>query len=310
MIPYTTNFLAPSTGDPTANARPRVLFAVYEASRPNAALRRALSLSRLLDADLFVLCVLGGQTAVYPLFPELNVVDAVRGVERTLRCQRDARGWVDRVLGEQLPADRLELKVGSFVDEVARHAEELGAGLIVMGPHDGHFGSMVTRLVQLASIPVLVARPSIGGHAIVAGTDMTDDKFPVLRLAATLAAQFDAPLVAVHNDGSSDTSGDWLTWGSSVRSDADVSDAARRLTSACLELGVESEAVVSNEVTAVRALLREARRRDADMVVVGAHRHSWFERLLGGGVAARVVDGASRSVLVTPFAVHTSTVSN
>lgn len=301
MTRPTTNLLPPNEAR-HESGRPRILFAVYEANRPGNALRRALTLARALDAELFVLCVVGGHTAVHPLFPEQNMFDAVRDVERTLRCQRDARAWVERVLGEDLPAERLELRIGAFVGETARHAEELGAALIVIGPHDGPFGSMVTRLAQISSTPVLVARPSIGGPAIVAGTDMSDDGFPVLRLAATFASQLDAPLVAVHNEDSTGAGGGWLTWGSSVRSDADVSDAARRLSLACVRLGVASEAVVSNEVTAVRALLREARRRDADMVVVGAHRHSWFERLLGGGVAARVIDGASRSVLVAPFA--------
>ncbi|MEO8181498.1 MAG: universal stress protein [Deltaproteobacteria bacterium] len=74
-----------------------------------------------------------------------------------------------------------------------------------------------------------------------------------------------------------------------------------RLRKACRQLPVPAQAVVRDEVSLADAILDEARVHDADLVVLGAQRRSWLERLFDGGVATRVVNRAQRSVLVTPM---------
>ncbi len=55
------------------------------------------------------------------------------------------------------------------------------------------------------------------------------------------------------------------------------------------------------------AVLLAPRLRRADIVVVGTHDYrSWWERVLSGSVASRVVGRAAQSVLVTPIAVARS----
>ena len=59
--------------------------------------------------------------------------------------------------------------------------------------------------------------------------------------------------------------------------------------------------IVRKEFNPVEAILQEARVQDADLVVVGTRSKSWLARVLTGSVAARVVNRANRSVLVTPL---------
>jgi nucleotide-binding universal stress UspA family protein len=58
---------------------------------------------------------------------------------------------------------------------------------------------------------------------------------------------------------------------------------------------------VRSEDNPVDAILNEARKRDADFVVVGARRRSWYDWPLFGSVASRVVNRGERSVLVLPL---------
>ncbi|HEX5658601.1 MAG TPA: universal stress protein, partial [Polyangiales bacterium] len=67
------------------------------------------------------------------------------------------------------------------------------------------------------------------------------------------------------------------------------------------ELQLDESGVVSEDNDAARAILQEARARNADLVVVGLRRRSWLDRLLSPSVASAVVRGARRSVLVTPL---------
>ena len=50
------------------------------------------------------------------------------------------------------------------------------------------------------------------------------------------------------------------------------------------------------------AISIEARAQGADLIVVGARRRNWLQRVLREGVAAQVVEQAQCSVLVAPVA--------
>ncbi|MBK8259309.1 MAG: universal stress protein [Polyangiaceae bacterium] len=50
-----------------------------------------------------------------------------------------------------------------------------------------------------------------------------------------------------------------------------------------------------------RRVLGEAREHNADLVVVGTRKRTWFDRLVAGSVAEQIVNRAKRSVLVTPL---------
>jgi nucleotide-binding universal stress UspA family protein len=50
----------------------------------------------------------------------------------------------------------------------------------------------------------------------------------------------------------------------------------------------------------IEAVVRVAQEIDADVIVVGAHRQTWFGRLLGGSVAEAILRAATCAVLAVP----------
>ena len=289
----------PASSPRLASARSRILFVLFDTGRPTASLQRAFALSRVLDADLHVLRVLPETAHVHPLFPQCHIMDAVRSVERTLKAMRTTQEWVSEVLGDaEVAGCRVEVRNGAFLEQAAANAAEIGADLIVVPPREGRFGAMVTTLVRVSHVPVLVARAATSDEAIIAATNLEDAEYPVLRKAADLAAHLDARLVAVHNM----TPASFGLRSAVTRPGEDAAETRRRrLARATKRLSVDTEAVMARLEDPVDAILREARDRDADMVVVGSHHRSWFDRLVSNDVATQVVNRARRSVLVTPL---------
>ncbi|MBL8919113.1 MAG: universal stress protein [Myxococcaceae bacterium] len=141
----------------------RLLLALRGADLPTQSLERALAISRLLDAELYVLRVESTRTSSFPLFPQLNSLAALQVVAHGIEVLEATRRWLAAVGGaSQVTA--LETREGDFVVEVAARALELGIELIVVPPQEGHFGASVTELARTARAPVLVARPPGAGE--------------------------------------------------------------------------------------------------------------------------------------------------
>jgi nucleotide-binding universal stress UspA family protein len=62
-----------------------------------------------------------------------------------------------------------------------------------------------------------------------------------------------------------------------------------------------ADIVIADELDAVDAILQQAHRQNADLIVVGTRSHSWLSRTLIGSVSTELVDRAIRSVLITPL---------
>jgi len=267
-----------------------VLFTVLGDERPTSSLLRAVAIAHVLDADLHVFRVLPPTSRVNALFPQHNVVDAVYAVEQTLHAHRATKEWLSACLPDGDPAiDDFVIAHGDFIARVAQQAAELQPALIVVPSRKGETGNGVTALARASGVPVLVAREATKEGTIVAATDLEWKGYPVLSRAATLGAQLDAPVVAIHNLKPATTSL------------GNEKGALVPLQAAAGTLPVDTRAVVRSEVNAVDAILEEARVHNADMVVVGTRERTWFARFFRGNVAAQVVNRAKRSVLVVPL---------
>jgi nucleotide-binding universal stress UspA family protein len=187
------------------------------------------------------------------------------------------------------------------VSQVVSHALAVNAQLIVV-PTRRHSGSIVTRLAHAAQLPVLVAKPATGHPIIVAATDLQGASYPLLRTTAELGEQLRAPVVAFHNVTPVSMMLNPLCSLPITPSRDDGAIAARkaRLSLASEHLHLSGQSVAC-DLDPVEAILREARTRGADLVVVGTRPRSWFGRVLGASTAVRVVDRARRSVLVAPL---------
>jgi nucleotide-binding universal stress UspA family protein len=101
---------------------------------------------------------------------------------------------------------RTEIRVGRPYEQMTRLAQELRAGLIVIGPHGDRphtskfLGSTAERIVRASPVPVLVATTPRDGapRRLLVPVDDTEVTGAVLDSARALAARFDAEITLLH----------------------------------------------------------------------------------------------------------------
>lgn len=285
----------------------RILLALIANECSWATLWRAQSLSALLEAELHVVRVVSPLPRTQRPLSKVESKDVLAALTQMLEARRATRTWLTGALGAALPKGRLKLRGGEFVEQVAKRARELNAALIVVAPGAERAGKRVTHLARSADIPVLVAREATAREAVVAATDLSESSAAVLQSAAALCQRLDAPLVAVHNLTPVPLpAGPEAALQISLPLHRGIEQQRRRsLVEAARTLQVNAEAVLTRELDPAQAILKEARTRDADLIVVGTRPRRWLERLVRGGVSEQVVSQARRSVLVTPLACET-----
>lgn len=297
-----TNDVGTHTGRAKTRQVPPILLALFEAGHPTACLKRAVKLARMLGAQLRVLRVLEASYTT-PLFP--LVTDRFTEVKRSLEAQRTTRGWLGEVLHDDIAGDDLAVRSGTFVEQVAIYASEIGAELIVVSPSYAALGGTVTSLAHAANTPVLVACAATTSQAIVAATDLEDADDRVIWVAAELGHKLGAPVIAMHNvnpmSAPEATSSDAQWPVTVVATGSATTERMRRLSHASARLHIDTVTLVASQHSPVDAILQAAHARDADIVVVGTHVKSWLGRVLNSSIAAQLVDRARRSVLVTPL---------
>jgi nucleotide-binding universal stress UspA family protein len=277
-----------------------VLLALTDGDHPTAALTQSAALARSLQAALHVIQVLPREYNFLDFEPQLDVVQATRRVERCLAAARGTKTWCDEVLPEPLSAKHLRIRIGDFMDEACARAAELDAALIILAPSTGQLGAAATALATLSSRPVLVARTFGARAALLAATDLQDDKYRVIQNAAELGALIEAPVVAVHNVSCMPVA--FRTPSRSLAGDLPSS----RLTLAAQRLQSPLHIVVANEVDPVDGILDQTRAHRAQTIVVGTRPRTPLERRTQPSVAAEVVDRSDRSVLVIPLSASSS----
>jgi nucleotide-binding universal stress UspA family protein len=192
--------------------------------------------------------------------------------------------------------------MGDFSGQVIAFARRSRAKVVIVPPREGKHGDRVTALARACECPILVLRTPPGFQTLIAATDLEHQEFPVLRVAAELAARLDARVLALHNARP-------VT--SAQRPEATFSTAIRlrsgtgllreaRSNDAASDRVVMVDGLVSNRPDTVDVILRQSRANAPALVVVGTRARQGAVRPIFGGVAARVVDGCHSSVLVTP----------
>lgn len=278
----------------------RILLITSARSRSTVALRRALALSLVLEAELHLLALLPERAN--PFVPA-RLGQLPTALANACALRHDTLDWFAEVAGEPLVESRLRIRFGDAVSQVPPHAAKLDASLIVLAPYKRRAGSLAVALANASGVPVLVAREATSSEAIVAATDLADGEYPVLRRASELCRRLQTPLVAVHNVA---PLGLGVSFGmpspvASAPGERAVDGKRALLELAAERLPVDAELVIGTDVSTTDAILHQARTRDADMIVVGTRTASWFDRVVMGSVAQEVVNQAWRSVLVLPL---------
>jgi nucleotide-binding universal stress UspA family protein len=278
-----------------------ILAAVRLDETATEVLRQAVDLARHYQVKLHVCHVLHDMMSVRPLFPHLQLDNALKFAE----FEATARSMLVARVGAFIKADssdcELMIEYGTEHSAIVRSAERIGAGLIVVGhgSQERKLSGISERVVRYAHCPVLIARPAIKG-SVLAATDFSDPSMPAIEAAASEATRRAEDLTIIH-------AFDFVPY--VVATDAmmpsplpvDFSDAMRRTLQerldSCVAQVSARKSILANG-PAQNAILDSSADLPADLVVVGTHGRSGLNRLVLGSVAEAVVRGAVCSVLV------------
>ena len=197
--------------------------------------------------------------------------------------------------------------VGWPGEEIPAAAKRLGATMIVIGigrhaPVDRLFGSETAlQVLQSAEIPVLAVTADLMGvpRRALASLDFSAQSETAARVASELVAD-DGTLSLVH------VRTDWSEpVDPQIPVDLYAAGVERRFEQLERQLTLDRLAPRTVERIVrhgdpVHEILRVANAADVDLIAVGARTHSRVYRVLMGSVAAKLLRGSHRSVLVIP----------
>jgi nucleotide-binding universal stress UspA family protein len=287
-----------------AQDRPTIIVATDGSDGSNAAFTAALLMGEMQDLQVRVVSVLEPMAIPARIPQELLEsveVDTLRARElgNRVRAQIKAAG----TKAANWPA---ETRTGVPAQLIGQIAQEQDASLIITGPSKHGLlerlvgGETAARVAQLARIPLLAVSPDM--HRLPERVVIAMDLDPlhlgelsrVLRMFGPAAS-----VTCVHVKPREDFPGS-------------ESPAFARAYETAVAQSFEATENAISKVPGLRAdlvrlsgdpaeeLLRYAHYAKAELLVLGLRRHYGLRRLLGGGVALKVLRGANCSVLVVP----------
>ncbi len=279
-----------------------------------------------LPAAAYVARAMGAKVTLLHIV-ERNAPAEIHG-EMHLRGAEQAQRYLDEITALSFPEvvgvdRRVETEDATGIARrIQEYALALEVDLIVMCTH-GHSGlrhllsgSNAQQVIAYGRIPVLRVRPAkepsreFGVHRVLAPLDGKPEHEQGLRVSAQLARIFGAELQILVVVPTSRT----------LRGDSAVAaKLSPRAAAALLDMSVaEAEEYVRTSTGRVRseglsvsgyiergdaadAILRTAKRRQTDLIVVGTHRRAGVDAFWSGSVAPRVTNNSIVPVLLVPL---------
>lgn len=216
-----------------------------------------------------------------------------------------------------------EVRVGAPDEEITRVTAEYGAALVVVGSPAtrtgvwARMGTTVQRVLRRSTVPVLLAAgvPSREPSRLLVAVDDSDMTDSVLDWGASLAKRFSAETTIVHVVSVPLLAEDVLTAAGLISAQPNTvvlaplddgsaaREAERWLGERVQRLAPGSPtafSVVSGHVHPAQAIINEAARGGAELIVLGSRGAGAVPRFIFGSVAEGVLRGASCPVLVVP----------
>ena len=290
----------------------RILCPVDLSEFSQRALQYAVALGRWYGAEVTALHVrprsprplVWGEDAIVP-----SLETILEGPDADAAVQRFVADTVGNV-----PAVFVAFRDGPVVSEVVRYAADSPTDLIVMGTHgSGGFerlvlGSVTEKVLRKAPCPVLtVPRAAIDGphvtfKTIVCGVDFSNASIHALDYALSLAQEAEGRLVLAHAIENLD-----LLQEPSMYARFDVAEYMRVVEAGALErlaalIPDTARAWCQPELAighgkAYRELVRIARERHAELIVLGTHGRGALDAAIFGSTTGHVVRHAPCPVL-------------
>lgn len=286
----------------------RILVGSDLGAASDEALRQALALARAEGAELAVCHVLP-EPQLRTLFPEEHERDVQALATLEPRMSAALRAQVERLQSQPALPLTVFVEQGSAYAELVECAEEWRADLIVVGNHGRaelkhlFLGSVAEKVARHAPCTALIAREHAEGVVLVA-TDLSDPAQLALAAGAREAKRRKRRLVVVHaTDTLSRRAAPAMALLGANPTLEPPEIASQRdnflrqiIETSLKTLGAEAEVrLVSGDPA--QQILELAVSLPAELLVLGARGHGGLARVMLGGVAARMVQGAPCSVL-------------
>jgi nucleotide-binding universal stress UspA family protein len=256
--------------------------------------------------------------------PDSDALSVFESVElRTARAalesaRRETRRVAVPVRCEYVAARRFE----PFAETISRAADRFGADLAVVGSGGGPplsrwlRGSVANRLVHVAHVPVAVVRTAKRSSRrparILVATDGSQTAAKAVRFAARLTSAIPGARLVILNV--STLTADLALTGVGVvrtlglmpeleRADRRAADRILRTAAKQARLGKRASLRYyrpARRLFAAKAILEEAKRQRADVIVLGRTGRSALGDVFMGSVAQRVLTLASQPVILVP----------
>lgn len=265
-----------------------------------------------LGGKLCVMHVVPNPIRNNPLFPQLNQSNLEALLELENRAAEALAERTDKLIGRREDVEFI-VDNGMPGAVVVSRAQDLGVGLVVVGVPGGGLeqiliGSQGDRVLRFAGCAVLVARKTKAGAGdrVLAATDFSDPRLPVLRTGAALAKAFDRNVAFLHVldvlPASMGRSTKGVHFGGETVLPKEAIAEARghaqdTMHKLVREIGTDAVCVVS-EGASVDIIVEEAKTTGAGLIVIGTHGRTGLARMSLGSVAEDVVRRAPCPVLV------------
>ena len=269
-------------------------------------LRQADALARSYKVKLSICHVLPEIFSVHPLFPQLQLNDALKLSDLEAAVRDALLKRIQSVTARKPPQIEIEIEQGTVHAGILRVADNIGAGAVVVGGKVDHkglhiLGSSAEHVVRYANCPVLVARHSPAGK-ILAATDFSDLALPAVEAGAAEARRRKVDMAIIHAI-------DLLPMVSPFYGDfysatpMDLSNEMRKVwqqrLNECVHRFEAKGGGLLPDGPAAPAILSAASKLPAQLLVLGTHGRTGLSRLMAlGSVAEAVVRAAPCSVLV------------
>jgi len=287
-----------------------ILVATDLSEASDTVVRAAAALSKLAEADLHLLHVVEITALPYATASEdLAKIDHSREAALDGMDEQAERA----VPGTGSIASR-EVAIGPVHTALLQRAAEVGADLIVIGPHrlrpfgDRFLGSTADRVIRSSPIPCLLVREPmrLPLRAVMHPTDLSERSASALDVAlrwtAALGARDDgsgpaAELQVVHVVPRMYEMPDFA-----FDEEVILPEVRRAIQEAIVRVPTAAE--VSERITwgdlPADEILQSAERENVDLLVLATHGHGMVRRALLGSVASTVARAAPCPVLLVP----------
>jgi len=276
----------------------QVLVATDRSAMAKEALKRAIDVAKIKDAQLFIVHV------IEPPFIESPYLRPIDDNE----IKNDITDEIDSLNTEHKLQYNLFIEHGDVADMIIYKAKQLEADLIVVGCHgktnieSNYFGTTTLKVIQRTHLPVLVVKNGVKGmyHNMILPTDMSDSSKESVLFANTLFPQTTRKYLHAHEIFSKLSSMTYHISEDDRKSlNIEMEMAARtKLKAFVKEVGEGDMAFIHYKASINEDLLDYIIKDQADLVVLGSKGVDNLNSFVFGSTASYLLHMSPTDVLV------------